>query len=172
MRGLGPWSPTTTLSEALAVSRRPWLEPHHRRQIARIGASALYVQHTEGSYADAVNEALALARSEVVLKVDDHDTYPEDHASILDHWRPGLLLYGVCEWVRCDGKPLGRNVSLCASAFPSNIRVTPNRMGQITGSVLAQCNAKQVETGVVKYVCPADWSWGPNPYPVACHHGE
>lgn len=148
------------------------MEASHKAQIHRMGATPLYVQHTRGSYADAVNEALSLAQSEVVLKVDDHDTYPPDHALILEEWEPGVLLYGVCEWVRCDGKPLGRKPSLCASAFPSDIRVTGNRHGQITDSVLAQCRIKEVETGVVKHVCPGDWSWGVSPYTVNCDHSK
>lgn len=121
------------------------------------------MEHRTGSFADAVNEALASAVQPVVLKVDDHDTYPADHAQILERWEPGILLHGVATFVGCDGQELGRWPSLCASAFPSDVRVIPNRYGQITDSVRAQCKIRQVETGVRKLVCPGDWSWGRKP---------
>lgn len=163
----------TTSPEALAVSRRPWLETSHKAQIARIGAFPLYVQHSTGTFASAVNEALSLAENPVVLKVDDHDSYPDDHASILDDWEPGVLLFGIAEFVGCDGQVLGRWPSLCASAFPSDIRVGPNRWGQITESVVNQCQVREVKTGVRKMVCPGDWSWGRRPgsfRQVECSH--
>lgn len=160
----------STSFEALAVSRRPYLEASHKAQIARIGAVPLYVQHSSGTFADAVNQALSLAGNPVVLKVDDHDSYPDDHADILKDWEPGVLLYGVAEWRGCDGSFLGRKSSLCASAIPSEIRVYGS---QITQSVLAQCRVREVETGVVKMVCPGDWSWGSLPgrfRSVRCSH--
>lgn len=149
--------------EAIAVSRRPWLEASHKAQILALGVKPLYLAHTTGTFADAVNQVLALAETPVVLKVDDHDSYPPDHAAILEAWEPGYLLHGVASFVGCDGQALGNWPSLCASAFPSDIRVKPNRWGQITDSVLAQCKVKQVETGVRKLVCPGDWSWGVKP---------
>lgn len=153
---------TTTPTAVLAVSRRPWLHESHLESASRFGP-VLYERHESGSFADAVNRALGRAAAPVVLKVDDHDTYPDDHGHILDLWEPGVLLHGVATFVGCDGQKLGRRPSLCASAFPSGIRVTPNRYGQITGSVRAQCKVRQVETEVRKLVCPGDWSWGRMP---------
>lgn len=163
---------TTSSCEAVCVTRRG-LGVHQKAQARRIGARPLYVEHTTGTFAEAVNRALALATLPVVLKVDDHDTYPDDHASILEDWEPGVLLHGVAEFVGCDGRRLGHWPSLCASAFPSDIRVWGDRWGMITGSVLAQCKVREVETGVVKLVCPGDWSWNLRPgtfRKVECAH--
>lgn len=138
---------------------------------ARFG-SVVYERHETGSFAEAVNRALARATGPV-LKVDDHDTYPDNHADILAHWRPGYVVYGVAEFVGCDGQVLGRWPTLCASVFPSDIRVTGDRHGAITQSVLAQCKVTRVETGVRKLVCPGDWSWGTRPgtfRQVECAH--
>jgi hypothetical protein len=163
---------TTSSPEAVCVTRRG-LEAHQIAVSARIGAVPLVVSHTAGSFADAVNRALQLASNPVVLKVDDHDEYPTDHASILDEWKPGLVLYGRADFVGCDGQQLGRWATLCASAFPSDIRVTGDRHGAVTQSVLTQCQIREVETGVRKLICPGDWSWGTRPgsfRKVECAH--
>ena len=162
----------TTSCEAVCVTRRG-LGAHQKAQARRLGAVPLFVEHTSGTFADAVNQVLSLAENPVVLKVDDHDSYPDDHARILEDWEPGVLLHGRADFVGCDGRHLGRWPSLCASAFPSDIRVVGNQWGQITESVLAQCEVREVETGVVKLVCPGDWSWGAKPgtfRTVNCDH--
>ena len=85
----------------------------------------------------AVNEALSLASNPVVLKVDDHDSYPDDHADILKDWEPGVLLYGSADFEGCDGQLLwarGR-----PSAPPPSLRrsgFTGTRWGMITASVV------------------------------------
>lgn len=122
------------------------------------------------SYADLVNLCLR-GQTGPVIKVDDHDSYPEDHASIAEEWEPGWLFWGRATFVGCDGQVLGRWPSLCASVFPV-LEVRPNRFGQITDSVVAQCRIREVETGVRKLVCPGDWSWSRRPRlrGVECSH--
>lgn len=161
----------TTSFDLLAVTRRPAYRDHLQATCARLGGGLLYEEHHEGLFADAVNRALSRARSPVVLKVDDHDIYPSDHAQILEGWQPGVLLHGVARFVGCDGRDLGSWPSLCASAFPSELRVWADRAGGITQSVLNQCERRVVETGVEKLVCPGDWSWTRRPrFRVVCSH--
>jgi hypothetical protein len=107
----------------------------------------------------------------VCLDIHDHDIYPDDHARLLDHWEPGVTVWGLVRRVNCAGRVQpGRYRSLCAAAIPTDITVTPDHTGIIHGSVLSQTRAVDIESDVTKLLCVADWSWGLVPRGL-CPHG-
>jgi hypothetical protein len=153
------------------VSRRPDWFDHGMASARRVADVVVSRFHDSGSFADVLNDALTEARTlaPVALKVDDHDTYPDDHAAILDAWEPGVTLWGIASWVDCAGTEVGRRRSLCASAIPTDLTVTADHTGAVTASVMFTTRAVEVETGVAKRVCSEDWSWQRRPQTICPH---
>lgn len=160
---------------ALLVTRRPEWVAHGLESAGRVADTVVYRFHGSGAFSDVINEALREARelSPVVMKVDDHDCYPDDHADMLELWKPGWTVWGNPLRVNCDGTAMPRTqtMSLCASAFPTDITVSPDRRGQLWRSVYEQTTPRYIESGMVKRMCMGDWSWGQPPRQLACDHG-
>jgi hypothetical protein len=158
---------------AIVVTRRPDWVDHALASARRIAGVVVFRFHEAGPFADVLNDALAEARTwaPVCLKVDDHDTYPDDHAQILERWQPGTVLYGRADFQTCDGRVIDRRPTLCASALPTDLVLTADRHGAVTSSALAQRRPVTVETGVTKRICSTDWSWGVRSPVYRCGHG-
>lgn len=171
---------------ALAVSRRGERSEAHLATARRIADTVVYgthgFSHPEGEYfppatrfVDVVNACLAKAETPYVLKVDDHDFYPEDHARLIDYWSPGVCVWGTVEARGCDGSYCGTGRSMCATVFPSDLVLEPDRWGMLTQSLREQTREVVVPSGVIKTMCPGDWSWGLRPgthRKINCQHGN
>ena len=132
------------------------------------------VIHHDGTFPELVNRLLALADADAVLWLDDDNQYPEDHYKVMEHWEPAHSVFGSVNWQGCDGTPLKyNNFDICAGVCPTNIRLFPDRSGRLADSIRSQTIAKHVPAGVVKRVCPADWSWNarvPGKNKIECNH--
>jgi len=149
------------MTVAVLVSNRPeWVE-HGLESAHRISDHVVYRFHSSGEFVDVFNEALreAATFSDVCLKVDDHDVYPDHHSNILDRWEPGVTVWGKARRVTCQGEELKPRATMCSSAIPTNIRLEADNTGRISRSLLDQTPLIKVVTQVVKRLCRADWGW-------------
>lgn len=113
----------------------------------------------EAPYADVVNAGIVGA----MVKWDDDNEYPPDHADILKQYR-GKPMFGRVKVRDCQtGRIVGSTVSICAGVIDRP--VTADSSGRI-GNSFPQSHV--VKTGVVKLRC-GDWSWN-DPSPWRCDH--
>lgn len=156
----------------LAVSRRPYLKRTHMESAARFG-EVVYQEHVTGTYAENVRAAMARASDPFVIKVDDHDTYPDNYGELVEYWEPGVSVWGEVTEVGCDGTSIGRRYSMCATVFASDLVLEPDHLGMLSGSLFNQTRMVFVPSGVVKRFCPFEWSWGSMPgthRSIVCNH--
>lgn len=159
---------------AILVTRRPEWVTHGLATASRLADITVYRFHESGRFSDVFNDALQEARNHapMAMKIDDHDTYPETY-DLIDRWKPGACVWGEVEVRGCDGSFQGRGTSMCATVFGTDLELMPDKWGMLTASLRAQTSPIVVKSGVVKTVCPGEWSWGARPgshRAIDCNH--
>ena len=149
------------MTVAVLVTNRPEWINHGMESAHRVADDVVYRFHDTGTFAEVVNDALAEAATfaPVCLKVDDHDIYPDDHADILNQWKPGHTVWGRARRYLCDGTELKRRSSMCSSAIPTDLTLYGDETGMLWRSLWDQTILIPVITGVEKRICSADWGW-------------
>lgn len=157
---------------ALATSRRPQYVDSQLASARRLADEVVFVTHgfdhpesdlifdSSVPYPEVVNRGLGLAGelAPAVMKVDDHDTYPDNHDPV-SVWEPGATVFGIVKAVNCVGELLGEESSLCGGALDASIRFDGSHhqlAPQITGPMILYSSK------VTKRFCQSEWSW-PNP---------
>lgn len=156
---------------AVLVSNRPDWVDHGLESADRIADQTVFRFHDTGAFVDVFNDALAEAATlaPVCLKVDDHDVYPDDHATILKYWTPEHTVWGKARRFTCDGRELKPRATMCSSALPTSLTLQASPSGRLWRSLYNQTVFTKTVTGVRKRVCSADWNWDA-PIGKVCAH--
>jgi len=159
---------------AVLVTRRPQWVSHGLKSALRLADTTIYRFHSSGSFSSVFNSALKEARNHapMVMKIDDHDIYPETY-DLVERWKPGACVWGEVEVRGCDGSFQGKGTSMCSTVFGTDLELVPDKWGMLTQSLRNQTTEIVVPSGVTKIVCPGEWSWGARPgtyRSIDCRH--
>lgn len=159
------------MTVAVLVSNRPEWVDHGLESAHRVADKVVFRFHESGTFADVFNDALAEASqyADVCLKVDDHDVYPDDHASILEFWVPGVTVWGKARRFTCEGRELKPRATMCSSAIPTNLTLEADESGRLWKSLLRTTRPVKTWTGVEKRLCRGEWGWDA-PLGEVCPH--
>ncbi len=165
---------------ALAVTRRPEYADAQLATARRLADKVIFLTHgfthpealgRFESYIEMMNVGLSMAEdyAEYVMRIDDHDSYPDGHdpASV---GKDGAVVWGIVTQEDCEGKPFGQTTCTCGGALPTVLRLDPTI--EKTEPQLKRLSSILYPSGVVKRFCANEWSWTDPPVNGYCRHSK